>query len=377
MATITAARQTYKDSHETTDAWCARIERTDGVIIRYTNADFNLVMTDVIDSDGAQQTLPSPVTYSTVNSYTPTAVAFRDGTEGGLVDLEAILSAAGVLRADIAQGLFADARVFTFITNYLIPIEDEEKLLAGAWGETELRDDTFITTFRSLSQLMNVVVGRTVGPKCDAVLGDARCGVQLSPPVWEATTAYAIIKPKSIGGDATVGNQVISTSTASNLVGKMHRCTLAGTSGGSEPTFNTSIGGVTVDGTVEWTTERRHILTDMSVLSVASNRSFRANTSVIGDFDAEDFANGFIEWTTGTNVGGKYDVESSATGPNVDIVLRQAPPFAIDIADEFTITVGCRKRIFEDCRDKFINVVNFQGFPDLPGEDIVTKFGGQ
>ncbi len=35
------------------------------------------------------------------------------------------------------------------------------------------------------------------------------------------------------------------------------------------------------------------------------------------------------------------------------------------------LVAGCDKR-FETCRSKFNNVINFQGFPDLPGEDWVV-----
>jgi len=35
--------------------------------------------------------------------------------------------------------------------------------------------------------------------------------------------------------------------------------------------------------------------------------------------------------------------------------------------------VGCDKR-FDTCRLKFDNLANFQGFPDLPGDDWVIAY---
>jgi uncharacterized phage protein (TIGR02218 family) len=35
------------------------------------------------------------------------------------------------------------------------------------------------------------------------------------------------------------------------------------------------------------------------------------------------------------------------------------------------LVAGCDKRL-ETCRLKFNNILNFQGFPDLPGEDWVV-----
>ncbi len=41
--------------------------------------------------------------------------------------------------------------------------------------------------------------------------------------------------------------------------------------------------------------------------------------------------------------------------------------------DAVRLTVGCDKR-FETCRLKFDNLLNFQGFPDLPGDDWVMAY---
>ena len=36
--------------------------------------------------------------------------------------------------------------------------------------------------------------------------------------------------------------------------------------------------------------------------------------------------------------------------------------------DALQLEAGCDKR-FETCRLKFVNLLNFQGFPDIPGDD--------
>ncbi len=57
--------------------------------------------------------------------------------------------------------------------------------------------------------------------------------------IWTATTA------KSVGDTVTP--------TAAN--GRCYRCTTAGTTGGSAPTFPTTVGGTVTDGTVVWTAQ--------------------------------------------------------------------------------------------------------------------------
>lgn len=49
---------------------------------------------------------------------------------------------------------------------------------------------------------------------------------------------------------------------------------------------------------------------------------------------------------------------------------------AVDVADAVRLLAGCDKR-FETCRLKFNNLLNFQGFPDLPNEDWVMAYPTQ
>jgi uncharacterized phage protein (TIGR02218 family) len=43
-------------------------------------------------------------------------------------------------------------------------------------------------------------------------------------------------------------------------------------------------------------------------------------------------------------------------------------PFAIQVGDTFTYAPGCDKTR-ETCCNKFNNILNFRGFPDIPGMD--------
>ncbi|MFC6687782.1 DUF2163 domain-containing protein [Jhaorihella thermophila] len=51
-----------------------------------------------------------------------------------------------------------------------------------------------------------------------------------------------------------------------------------------------------------------------------------------------------------------------------EVELWQPIPAPIAPGDRVRLEAGCDKR-FETCRLKFDNVLNFQGFPDIPGED--------
>ena len=66
----------------------------------------------------------------------------------------------------------------------------------------------------------------------------------LTASSWTATTAYS-------EGDMVLRSTGIGTE---NTAGLFMRCTTAGTSGGTEPTWDTTPGNTTADGTVTWTT---------------------------------------------------------------------------------------------------------------------------
>ena len=53
-------------------------------------------------------------------------------------------------------------------------------------------------------------------------------------------------------------------------------------------------------------------------------------------------------------------------------VLQQAMPNAIAIGDAYSVHAGCDK-LLATCRDKFSNVINFRGFPHVPGLDRMVS----
>ena len=55
------------------------------------------------------------------------------------------------------------------------------------------------------------------------------------------------------------------------------------------------------------------------------------------------------------------------------LALLEAPVRPIAAGDDFVVRAGCDKRL-ETCRDRFANVVNFRGFPHIPGQDTVIRY---
>lgn len=105
-----------------------------------------------------------------------------------------------------------------------------------------------------------------------------------------------------------------------------------------------------------------------SVSTVIDPRRF--TVSGLDDFDEDWFARGNLTWTSGANAGLKAEVKLHAKSLSlVTFELWQATPEAIEAGDEFTVTAGCDKEA-KTCRLKFDNLINFRGFPDVPGVDF-------
>lgn len=81
------------------------------------------------------------------------------------------------------------------------------------------------------------------------------------------------------------------------------------------------------------------------------------------------FARGRLVWTSGANQGAAAEARRHA-GDFIE--LAEAPPMPIAAGDAFTVTAGCDKA-FETCRTRFDNAVNFRGFPQMPGNDWLTR----
>ncbi len=102
------------------------------------------------------------------------------------------------------------------------------------------------------------------------------------------------------------------------------------------------------------------------------DRAFTA--SGLAGFANGWFSFGFLEWASGPNSGRSAEVmmHELASGI-VSITLLEAPVRPIATGHAFIIRAGCDKRS-ETCAAKFANILNFRGFPNIPGQDTVIRY---
>jgi uncharacterized phage protein (TIGR02218 family) len=108
-----------------------------------------------------------------------------------------------------------------------------------------------------------------------------------------------------------------------------------------------------------------------SVMNVAATSRFTADG--LDAFADGWFTAGKLIFTGGANAGLGVEVKNHRKGSSVTLELWQMMPEPIEAGDTFTVTAGCDKR-FSTCHDKFDNVVNFRGFPHIPGNDFLMRY---
>lgn len=86
--------------------------------------------------------------------------------------------------------------------------------------------------------------------------------------------------------------------------------------------------------------------------------------------EADDyFTFGMLTWTSGNNVGLSAEIKSFSGNT---FELWDVMPNEIEIGDAYEVTPGCAKTT-TDCSTKFSNLVNFGGFPNIPGRDSIYE----
>lgn len=183
MKSLSAKRLAELASGTTTDAFFVRITRTDSVVIGLTSHVENITIDGVIyQSDGGC----NPTATSQNDSL---AVNNNDVT--GILDLEAVVGLTRIKRTDIQAGLFYNARMTVFRTNYNDPVVDEDVLGSGFLGRAELMDGRYKIEYRSLAQKLQQSTGRLITQLCPYQLGETACGINLAS--WTTTGSVTTV----------------------------------------------------------------------------------------------------------------------------------------------------------------------------------------
>jgi uncharacterized phage protein (TIGR02218 family) len=146
-------------------AW--EIQRKDGVWFGFTDHDRDL-------SFGGQ-------VYKADSGMTARALQQTTGLSVDNTEAMGALSDLSVTEADILAGRFDGAGLLGWRVNWANP-EDRALTFRGTIGEIARAGGAFQAELRGLTETLNQPQGRAFQRSCAAILGDAKCGFDLSQP---------------------------------------------------------------------------------------------------------------------------------------------------------------------------------------------------
>lgn len=156
----------------TTLCWCWRLERRDGQVTGFTDHDRDLTFEGTL--------------YEAAAGFTASEIKDSIGLSVDNLEVTSALSSERLDEADLAAGLFDDARVEIFRVNWQEP--DQRVLMrTGNLGEVKRAGATFAAEVRGLAHYLQQPRGRLFQYTCDADLGDSRCGIDTTVPAYRGT----------------------------------------------------------------------------------------------------------------------------------------------------------------------------------------------
>ena len=349
---------------------CWRIVKVDGTELGFTEWPYSF---DYQSTDAA-----STITYQASTGYQKTAISQKEGLNVDNLNLVGLITSTAITEEALLTDEYQNAEVWIFAVN---PYElgwGEIPIDYGTIGQISVKETTFIAEFRSLSHKLQQKLGNKYSRYCRHKLGssklvsgiEVKCGIILEPPDRLDSTLYEV-------------GEAISLPTYD---GRRYVCTVEGTTAATIPSYNTTIGQTTVDGTATFECYDAYTK-EGTVDSVTSDFIFSdSNFTQVNDW----FKYGILTFTSGPNLGKSFDVKDSTnTG---QFTLRKEPYYTVAIGHTFKVSVGCNHILkmptdtkgtayTGDCRVKFGlefggNAKNYGGEPELENLDRISTPAG-
>ena len=178
MKTLPPALAAHLATGATTLCWCWRLTRRGGQTLGFTDHDRPLTF------DGT--------TFEAATGFTASEIKDAIGLSVANLEVSSALTSDHLVEADLASGLYDDARVEIFRVNWM---DGAQRVLmrAGSLGEVKRAGLAFTGEVRGLAHYLQQHKGRLYQYSCDAILGDARCTVALASPAFTGQGIIAAI----------------------------------------------------------------------------------------------------------------------------------------------------------------------------------------
>lgn len=161
MKSLSVALAAHYQGDMTTLATCWKCTLKSGVILGFTNATMDLVI--------------SGVTYAASTGFTPSDIQTSDKFNVDNLEVNGAIDSSVIREVDLRTGLWDYAAIFIFEVNYRDLSMGINPLRSGTLGQVSTKRNAFVAELRGLFQALQQPVGRALGYECDANFGDTRC----------------------------------------------------------------------------------------------------------------------------------------------------------------------------------------------------------
>jgi uncharacterized phage protein (TIGR02218 family) len=182
MLTLSPAYTAHLADEVTELATCWTITRRDAVVLGFTDHPTDLTIGGIV--------------YQAALGYSATDVSTSADLDVDNLNLQGFIDSPSITEPDLMAGVwdYAEVEIFEVITSDLAA--GIRRLRRGRIGEVALGRSVFETELRGLSQAFTQQLCELTSPTCRAVLGDARCGVDLVP-LTVTGTITSITSPRA------------------------------------------------------------------------------------------------------------------------------------------------------------------------------------
>lgn len=173
MRSLPPALAGHLSGDATTLCHCWRVTRRDGVVLGFTEHDRNLTF--------------AGTPFLAASGFSGTEAREVNGLAAPGAEVTGGFSSAVIREADLVAGRYDGARVEVFTVNWQAPEDQHLLMKVQEIGEVSRAGGAFAAELRSFAHRLSQEQGRIYGRRCDASLGDGRCGVDLSIAGRQAT----------------------------------------------------------------------------------------------------------------------------------------------------------------------------------------------
>ncbi|NKB51644.1 MAG: DUF2163 domain-containing protein [Rhizobiaceae bacterium] len=172
MRKFSTAMSEHLTQRSTTLCTCWILRRRDGQVLGFTDHDQSLQV--------------AGISCQAITGFQPSQAVSELGLSTDNQEIEGVLDSAAISERDLLAGAYDGARIEIWMVNWRSP--DQSHLMRVArFGEVIRQDHLFKVQLDGQAEQLNQNHGRSFSRDCDAVLGDARCGVNLTTSAYKSS----------------------------------------------------------------------------------------------------------------------------------------------------------------------------------------------